>query len=393
MINETTRTTSTPIGIAAHVSSTERFHDPVEHLDFARPMAENYLPYDSRSEAELRTAAFEEETALERERALWELADRQGAGALPAIQDYVDREPDGLARSGALWLGLKSAGAQSAGLLESHRDDDDPEVADWARVLYADATATAPNRVYGVAEVEETGNFDQTVPLIISGYTTVVFPELGAVRVVLSPKWFDSIMGRVLASTNVRNFQTDLTIEKMLEGLHDDGTPHYEIYPFRGFSVEYDKKYWEHNYLSQTLRDFYPSGIVEQGEAVQVPISLERIAFTELAPKGTAEILGQGERADRIRGADFGFVQSVRGRYFGWAAVNLQAAVEAGRVTAGHVQLSNPTDPVSGPMTNAKLFGTFRGKSGDYLGKGHMTLNHVKCHGKADGTTDVVGGR
>jgi hypothetical protein len=393
MINETSTSTGTPIGIAAHVSSTERFHDPVEHLDFARPMAENYLPYDARSEGELRSVAFESDSALERERAVWELADRQGAASLPIIEDFVRLEPDSLSRSGALWLGLKTAGAQSAALLEGHRNDDDAEVADWARVLYADATATTPDRIHSVAEVEESGEFDQTVPLIISGYTTVVFPDMGAVRVVLSPKWFDSIMGRVLASTNVGTFKTDLTIEKMLEGLHDDGTPHYEIYPFRGFSVDYDKKYFEHNYLSQTMRDFYPSGIVEQGEPVQVPISLERIAFTELAPKGTVEILGDGARAERVRNADFGFVQSVRGRYFGWAAVNLEAAAEAGRVTAGHVQLSNPTDPVSGSMTNAKLFGTFRGKSGDYLGKGHMTLNHIKCHGKADGSTDVVGGR
>lgn len=391
MINDTTTGTA-PIGIAAHVSSTERFHDPVEHLDFARPMAANYLPYDSRSDAALKAAAFDGETALERERAVWELADRQGAPALSVIEDYVTAEPDSLARSGALWLGLQTAGVASTKLLEAHRNDDDPEVADWARVLFADTTATAPERIHTTAEVEETGNFDQTVPLIISGYTTVVIPGLGAVRVVLSPKWFDSIMGRVLAATNVGTFQTDLTIEKMLLGLHADGTPHFEIYPFRGFSVEYDKKYFEHNYLSQTMRDFYPSGIVEQGDPVQVPISLERIAFTELAPKDAVTVLGEGERADRVRNADFGFVQSVRGRYFGWAAVNLAAAAQAGGVTAGHVQLSNPTDPVSGPMTNAKLFGTFRGKSGDYLGSGHMTLNHIKCHGKADGTTEVTGG-
>lgn len=388
-----TKTTANPIGIAAHVSSTERFHDPVEHLDFARPMAENYLPYDARSESELKEAAFGEDTVLERERAIWELADRQGAAAMPAIEDYVSKESDSLARSGALWLGLKTAGAASAALLEGRQDDDDPEVADWARVLFADATATTPNRVYRTAEVEESGPFDQTVPLIISGYTTVVIPDLGAVRVVLSPQWFDSIMGRVLASTNVETFQTDLTIEKMLNGLHEDGTPHYEIYPFRGFSVEYDGKYYEHNYLSQTMRDFYPSGVVEQGEAVQVPISLERIAFTELAPKGSVEVLGDGARADKIRDAELGFVQSVRGRYFGWAAVNLEASAASGKVTAGQVQLSNPTDPISGPMTNAKLFGTFRGKSGDYQGAGHMTLNHVKCHGRPDGTTTVVGGR
>jgi hypothetical protein len=366
-----------------------RYHDPAEYLDFARPLAANFLPYDSRSQSRLEAAAFDSETALERERALWELADRAGASVLPVVRRFLGAEPERTPRQTALWLALKTAGPEALPLLEEFRGDADPEVADWARVLHADISGSAPERVYTTAHVEETGHFDQTVPLLISGHVVVTGLDVGPMRAVLSPLWFDSILGRVLASTNVKTFATDLTIEKELKGLHADGTPHYEIFPFRGISVEYEGNLVEHNYLSETIRAFYPSGIVEKGAAAGVPVSLARVAATALARQGEVEIQGDGERADRLRAAPMPFVQSVRGRFFGWAAANLEAILEAGIVGAGHVQLSNPTDPVAGPMTNAKLYGTFRGKSGDYTGAGRMTLNAIKCHGTPDGHVDL----
>ncbi|GAA1239357.1 hypothetical protein GCM10009676_25010 [Prauserella halophila] len=368
----------------------DRYNDPAEYLDFARPITEKFLPYDSRSTTELREVAEGHDSALERERALWEVADRDPSGALTFIDHVIGTEVSRDVRSGALWLALRSVGSESLPTLEKYTEDADPEVADWARVLIGDITGQQPQRLYQEAEVEETGYFDQTVPLIIGGKVIMVMPGVGAVRAVLSPLWFDSILGRVLASTNAETIRTDLTIEKELKGLHEDGTSHYEIFPFRGLSVEYEGNNLEHNYLSETMRPFYPSGSLGQGEVVEVPVSLGRIALTSLARNGEVSIEGDGPRAQRLREADMPFVQSVRGRYFGWAAVNLERAFDRGTVGAGDVQLSNPTDPVAGPMTNAKLYGSFRGKAGDYTGSGKYTLNSIKCHGKPDGSIDVV---
>lgn len=372
-------------------SESSRYHDPVEYLDFGRPITEAFLPYDTRSATELIEVARGHASALERERALWELADRDGEAALPLITELVTTEQVRSVRQGMLWLAMRSAGPRSGALLEGQQDDDDPEVADWARVLLADVTGVAADRVYSSAEVEETGYFDQTVPLVISGKSIIQMPGVGSLRAVLSPLWFDSILGRVLASTNTSTVRHELTVEKELEGLHADGTNHYEIYPFRGLSTEYEAgRYLEHNYLSETMRPFYESGIVDSGPATMVPVSLSRIALTELASKGEVEIHGDGARAERMRAADRPFIKSVRGRFFGWAAINLAAVFDAGMVKAGHVQLSNPTDPVAGPATNARLYGTFRGKSGDYTGAGRMTLNTIKCHGRPDGGIDTV---
>lgn len=373
-------------------SEPSRYNDPAEYIDFARPITEKFLPYDTRSTQELAETATGHQSPMERERALWEYADRRGAEALPLVAKVLDTEPESVVRQGALWLALRTAGQGSLDLLAARSVDGDREVADWARVLSSDLTGVPATRLYSEAEVEETGYFDQTVPLVISGRVIITMPGIGATRAVLSPLWFDSILGRVLASTNVATIRTDLTVEKELAGLHADGSLHHEIYPFRGISVEYAGNHLEHNYLSETLRPFYPSGLVDVGEAVNVPVSLARVAITALAGKGEVAIHGDGPRADRLRNAEMPFVQSVRGRFFGWAAVNLPAVFDAGAVTAGHVQLSNPTDPVAGPMTNAKLYGTFRGKSGDYTGAGRMTLNARKCHGRPDGSIETVTG-
>lgn len=370
----------------------ERYNDPAEHLDFARPITEKYLPYDTRSESELREVATGHESPLERERALWELADRKPAESLSFVDHCIETETDRSVRSGALWLALRAAGAESLSVLEKHANDGDREVADWSRVLTGDITGIKPKRLYSEAVVEETGSFDQTVPLIIGGKVIIMTPGVGAMRAVLSPLWFDSILGRVLASTNTETIRTDLTVEKELKGLNEDGSCHYEIFPFRGLSVDYDGGHLEHNYLSETLRPFYPSGFVGQGEAVMVPVALGRIALTSLARKGEVTIHGSGPRADRMRAAELSFVESVRGRYYGWASVNLDRVFDRGVVGAGDVQLANPTDPIAGPMTNAKLYGTFRGKSGDFTGAGQYTLNAIKCHGRPDGTIDVTDG-
>lgn len=369
-----------------------RFHDPAEHLDFARPLTDRFLPYDTRSDKLLLEVVRGEECALERERALWEYADRVGLEAQSLVEDVLREDSSREVRQGALWLMLKIAGQQSAGVLTQYMDDVDSEVADWARVLIADATGEKVQRVYTSAVVDEAGYFDQTVPLIINGNIIVQLPGVGALRAVLSPLWFDSILGRVLASTNTETIRTDLTVEKELLGLRTDGSAHYEIFPFRGHSVEYDGNLLEHNYMSDTMRPYYTSGLVEQGPSVETPVSLLRIALTELASRGEHEIVGDGVRADRIRAAEFPFVKSVRGRFYGFATTNLDAAMEAGIVKAGHVQLANPSDPVAGATTNTKMYGTFRGKAGDFTGEGAYTLNALKCHGSSDGSIEPLTG-
>lgn len=365
-------------------------NDPAGHLDFGRLSRDAFLPFDSRSQAELRTAAFDQPSALERERALWALADRAGADAADTIVAYVANEPDRDARIGALWLLVQTLGTPAIEhLARCFETDDDPELRDWSSTLLGDLTGEARSSLYTTVNVDEDRTFDQTVPLKICGSVIVQVPTIGLTRAVLSPLWFEKILGRVLASTNQRTIATDLVIEKAVKGMRVDGSTYYESFLFRGMSMPLGDRFYEHNYLSLMVRDFYPSGTVEEGEPVGVPIAAERAALTEFGRKGEFRFVGEGDRAERMRSAELPFVRSVRGRYSGWAAVNLETVATTGHVPAGSVQLSNPTDPISGPMTNAKLFGLFRGKAGDLTGDGVIDLNHIHCHGTTSGELDL----
>lgn len=368
------------------------FKDPAEFLDFARPVTSDAIRFDMRTDAELRAAAFDEETPLERERALWEYADRHGAEAQDVVISFLRAETHRAARAQGLWLLQRTAGPAAADLLSNFYNDHDPEVADWSRVLAGEVSGQTVPSIYNRLVVHENRTFDQTLPLLISGYALVNVPGAGRMQVTLSPLWFDSILGRVMACTNQSTFMTDLVIEKALEELHADGSTHYEIFKFKGFSFRLTDRVQEHHYESLTMRRFYPSGIVEDGDSVLISVPLARIAGTETdgTPTGTTAsytVDGDGPRAERIR--DGGFVRTVRGRYFGWAAINLDAVFSTGRVAPGFVQLANPTDPIAGPMTNTRLYGTFRGKIGDVTGDGILDVNTIPCHGTVDGEHDL----
>src|SRR5918999_4398951 len=94
-----------------------RYHDPAEYLDFARPITEKFLPYDSRNDSELLEVAEGHASPLERERALWEFADRRAEESLSFVDRFIGTELDRDVRSGALWLALRSAGVGSLSVL------------------------------------------------------------------------------------------------------------------------------------------------------------------------------------------------------------------------------------------------------------------------------------
>lgn len=362
-----------------------RYNDPAEHIDLIRPLADNYLPFDVRNKKALLTAVKDEVSDMERERALWELADRIGEEAVPHVQNFIRAESSRDLRQGGLWLIMQLMGQSSMPLLERYFMDGDPEVADYARVMHSDLSGRRAVRVFSEAEVEDGHHFDQTVPLMISGQV-IVNSDVGPTRARLSPLWFDAILGKVTACTNADTIATNLVIEKALEGLHKDGSTHYEVFPFRGTSVAYADRLMEHTYMSETIRPFYSSGVVEDGPSVGIPVSLLRVAVTNIADSGEWTLHGQ-ERAAKLRNHEHPFVTSVRGRFAGWAASNMDRITEEG-VRAGLVQLSSTCHEIAGPMTNTKVFGIFRGKPADLSGNGRLSLNGYRAHGDANGTMD-----
>jgi hypothetical protein len=335
--------------------------------------------FDKRADNKLLDCMASHALALERERAAWEYGDRHRIHAMPQLRAMLLREPDSAVRRGLLWLVQKHGGLRAIAILREFVADPDIEVREWAQMLLMESERTPlPETVARPTRRREGNPFDQTLPLVIAGYARTHVPSLGWVQVTLSPKWFELILGRVMACTREDSFENELVIEKRLEHFHPDGSDHYEIFKFRGFSHALDAQTMHHQYESFTNHTFYPSGLVEdtsKGAVGDMYVTLARVA-------ATIRVRDAGDPAREV-------IHSVRGRYMGWAYVDLARIVGAGmNIGAGQAQLASLHHREHGHLTNTFLFGSFKGKLSDLDGDGLLDVNTEICHGTTDGELD-----
>jgi hypothetical protein len=346
--------------------------DPAERLEFSRPPRAGIQRFDTRNDDELREVIFDHIHSME-------YADRHRAEALSLLREVAKKDPDPTIRWSSLWAIQKFTGLHGKDTIAESLNDEHPEVSDWAKLLLREISGILegePDTRKG--KFDESNPFDQTLPLMIAGYARVLVPEIGWIQATLSPQWFETIMGRVMACTQQKTFETDLVIEKSLFEYHPDGTNHYEIYKFCGFTQKITENVYSHHYESLGHHTFYPSGKVED-------ISLKPIpdVFCPLLRKATTN-------PDAMAEVPSGkVVRSVRGRYMGNAYVNLNRLMSNRmKIGPGEVQLSTLHHPIVGPMTNTLLFGTFKGKLSDKDGDGYLDVNTEWCHATVDGKLD-----
>jgi hypothetical protein len=366
------------------------FRDPAEFLEFSKPPSENFLRFDRRSNIELFEVARSHDSDIERERAIWELGDRLRTDGVSAIADLLRLEADSSIRRAGLWLLQKLSGHTAAAAIESFMRDDDAEVRSWATLLLDEAGSLDISRPEPrPGKFDEDNPFDQTLPLLISGYAQTHVRGLGWVQVTLSPKWFELIMGRVMACTQAKTFESDLVIEKCMKEFHGNRSDHYEVYKFRGVTFHPQPRVAHHVYSGISEHAFYPSGKVgdhSQGKIDDVVVGAARAAQTVAvaSPLERAET----ERQRMVFGRA---VQSVRGRYYGTAFVNVERLMQNGmKIGEGEVQLTDVHHPVVGPLTNTFLCGSFKGKLSDLDGDGCVDVNTQRCHGTVDGKLDFA---
>lgn len=346
--------------------------------------------FDHRSVDELKRDAFEETNAIQRERAIWELAYRDMSNTGQILKDAFESEPTARIRANLLWLARKTASSEVAELIDLATKDEHPEVRDWAKLHLSELRGTTFDSEYDSGVYLPDQKFDQTLPLEIAGFAVVTIGNQD-LRVVLSPLWFAHIQGRVMACTREETFMSRLTIEKRYEEYHPDGSDHYEIYPFAGKSWHRSELETEHRYLTNAEQRFYFSGRVEEDcrNSRNVPMAAARCARVEARLIQTGETSGQSnleEGAARKK-----IVSHVKGQYFGWAFASTKHYVENGDILPGTVQLINPVDPELSSMVNCYICGTFRGKVADHNGDGLLDVNEIECHGLEDGRLDYNG--
>jgi hypothetical protein len=374
--------------------------DPAERLEFSRPPKARIQRFDTRNDDELREFMFDHIHSMERERAIWEYADRNKVEALSLLEEVAKKDLDPSIRWSTLWTIQKFAGLHGKDVIAESLNDEHPEVRDWARLLLREISGIVESEPdTREAKFDRSNPFDQTLPLLIAGYARVLVPGLGFVQATLSPQWFESIMGRVMACTVENTFNTDLVIEKKIAKYYLDEKDHYEIYKFGGLTQELDKHIAHHQYQCISRHAFFPSGKVGDisvDPIYDLDVILNRVANTVTMLTSTIQVqqttkpLYPQEAVSSQRDQPSKIVRSVRGKYMGFGYANLnQIIANEMKIGPGEVQLSNPHHPVVGALTNTFLFGTFKGKLSDLDDDGYLDINTEPCHGTLNGELDT----
>jgi len=350
--------------------------------DFGYALDRVAVRLDPRPSAALRHEALNHPDPAMREQALYEYADRDEEDALELLSRAVESDPDRQVRWDALWAMEKLGGAPAIQALRRFQNDRDPEIAEWAG-LFAGELLTG-NPVFDDRSCRYTPGrtFDETIFLLIHCDLYIRLDESNQRwgKLSLAPQGLARVYGQAPACPNVATRERQLVIAKTITGLHADGSPHIDNYLFRGFTERTRPDRGNFFFESNVKRPFYVSGRADDPSQGVQPT---HIGF-----------MRQGcwylDHRFQVKGADA--IRYVRGRFQGWGYVNL-ARVAGKRLEEillpGNAILSTLHDPVAGPLTNAFISGTFKGKLNDWDGDGDIDLNSCAVYSTTEGELDT----
>ncbi|WP_225850076.1 HEAT repeat domain-containing protein [Streptomyces sp. HPF1205] len=349
--------------------------------DFGYALDRVAIRLDNRSNEQLRRAALEHPDPAMREQALFEYADRDHEDAIELLTQAIRQDSDRQVRWDSLWAIEKLGGPQAILALQQFLTDPDPEIAEWAKLFISELQTGDPAFDDRPGKYTPGRTFDETIFLLIHCDLYVRLDDSNQHwgKISLAPQGLARIYGQAHACPNVATRERQLVIAKTISGLHPDGSPHVDNYLFRGFTDRTRRDRGNFFFESLVPRPFFKSGQADDPSkgVRQADIGFARYGTWHLEPKFEVH----EEPAIRY----------VRGRFQGWGHVNLQRI--AGRsleeiLVPGNGVLSTLHDPEVGPMTNAFILGTFKGKLNDWDGDGVIDLNSRDVYSTAEGEID-----
>jgi len=340
------------------------------------------ISLDTRTDEELIHDATSHPDAVIREQALYSLAHRKQAGSFDVLRRAALHDSDSQLRVNVLWLmeNLDAAGCAEVG--RALVADPDPRVREWARVFAWEMgwvnedfrTATQamhwPNRT-----------FDQTIYLHIQCDVYVRLAESNELwgHLIMSPQTLARVYGQAYACPIFKTREKEIVIAKTLNGLHADGSPHYEAFLFRGFTERTEPNTGNFYFETHTKRPFFLSGKADDTtegvvDDITVPFAREGQWFTN----------------PNIRVNGVNPIEYVRGLFQGWGFVNFARIQKEGGeyFWPGNSVLSTLHHPEVGAKTNAFISGYFKGKVLDWNNDGVLDLNYLQSPSTAKGEVD-----
>lgn len=343
--------------------------------------------------AKLEDQALHADTPLERDQAVWNLTTHHGAQAIEVVARAIEEAPTPQLATSALLALMKLTHHGPERVLGTVRDlasHSNPDLAEWARLQEMEIEYRISGDLQRLSEpasrrgfrYEPGQTFDVTMPLVFHCHA---YTRIGPLtyHTVVSPTWFSDIFGDAMACVRQETFSTNLVLEKLVSGLHPDGSPHFEHFPFSGRTDHRTPWLHHHNYWAQLYRPFYTSGrteLVDRRHPVipRVPMTFCREACT-LTP---AKYQVNGKPIP----------ESVRGIFFGYGHIAPSVLLKNRlRIGVGDFQLSSRTNPATGKLANTYFYGTFFGKLGDWDRDGLLDVNTRPVHCDATGRLDYSG--
>lgn len=354
--------------------------DPI--VRFSESMKRIAFSLEARSHEELEVAGRTHPDPVMREHALYQLITRRGTSALEVAEAALFDDTDAQLRINVLWLLENVPSPRCRDFALALMQDRDARVREWARVFCWEMGWTPQDfRVARKAVSHEGRTFDETLFLHIQCHLYVRLRPANDLwgHIILSPQVLARVYGQALACPITRTRERELVIAKTLQGLHDDGSEHYESFLFRGFTDRSSSQSGKFYFEASAPRPFYKSGRADDlsdgvVENVPIPFAREGEWFTN------AHMPLKDDYA----------IEYVRGLFQGWAFVNVERMMEAGGnlLVPGNSVLGTLHHPEVAPYTNTFLAGSFKGKVLDWDGDGVLDLNYLPAHATAAGEVD-----
>jgi len=335
---------------------------------------------DVRTDDQVRHEALNHPDPMIREQSLYQALDRRLPDAVELIDAAVSSDTDRQVRWNALWALEKLGGSAAAQVLDRHVDDDDADVGEWARIFRSELRT-------GLAEFDGRSftydperTFDETLLLNIHCDVYVMLDETGRNwgKISLAPQGLARSYGQAHACPNVDTRNQKLIISKTLSGLHEDGSPHTENFVFRGLTNHANAGRGSFYFESRGLRPIFLSGRADDdslGHRNEM-VAAKRTGEWTLDP------------AMQIKGSPA--IRYVRGRVHTWGYINFETMKGSSleEVLFPGNSILGTLDTPTGPLANAFIVGTFKGKLCDWNGDGRIDANSLDIYSTRDGDVD-----
>lgn len=354
--------------------------DPAEMSDFAAHLDRIAVPLDTRPDDHVTAEALSHPSAMVREQSLYEYMQRTGTGAIDLLAEAATTDVDREVRWNSLWALQKIGGPRVLDIMRKCLQDDDPDVAEWALLFSSEletGQAAFDKRDWKFSEGK---TFDEVLYLNISVNVYVKLDPEGRHwgKMTLSPRGLARSYGQAHACPNIDTRDHTLIISKVNDGIHEDGTPHVENFPFHGLTSKAQDGYGSFRFEANVMRPIFMSGKADDASQGVVPamVTVPRVGQWSLDPR----IQIKGESAIRY----------VRGRVNTWAYINLERMQLSSMeeiLFPGNSILGTPhgTDV---PLANAYVSGTFKGKLVDWDGDGKVDVNSIDIYATRSGELD-----